>query len=70
MNVNKIKLYLLSKLHCPIKVIYFGSRNKKEKYIGEVYNVYNRIFSIKLATGQIKSFKFADILTKTVQIYI
>ena len=41
---------MLSKLHCPIKVIYFGSRNKKEKYIGEVYGVL-KAYSSRVGEG-------------------
>ena len=70
MNVKNIKNYLKSKVGSNIIVIYFGSRNKKEKYYGIVYKVYENIFTIKLNNSEIKSFSYIDILTKTIQISI
>lgn len=70
MNVKSIKRYLASKIGTRIVVIYYGSRNRKERYEGLIYNVYNNIFTIKTCTGEIKSFSYIDILTKIIQIYI
>ena len=70
MNVKCIKRYLLSKINSKIVVIYFGSRNRREKYEGILYRLYNNVFTIKLINGDIKSFSYIDILTKTIQIYI
>ena len=70
MNIKNIKNYLYTKIGHRIVIIYYGSRNKKEKYEGELYKLYNNVFTIKLFNNDIKSFSYIDILTKTIQIYI
>ncbi len=70
MNIKQIKRYLFTKVGSRIVLIYFGSRNRKERYDGILWKLYNNVFTIKLATGEIKSFTYIDILTKTIQIYI
>ncbi len=70
MNIRQIKGYLYTKIGSRIVVVYYGSRNKKEKYKGILFKLYDNVFIIKLNTGEIKSFSYCDILTKTVQIYI
>ena len=70
MNIKIIKNYLKSKVGSNVIVIYYGSRNKKEKYYGIINNVYDNIFTIKLINGDIKSFSYIDVITKTVQISI
>lgn len=70
MNIKIIKRYLLSKVGCRIKIVYCGSRNRREKYIGIIDKIYYNVFTIRLNNGDIKSFSYSDILTKTIQIYI
>jgi uncharacterized protein Veg len=70
MNIKKIKNYLKTKVGSNIVIIYYGSRNRKEKYKGILFKLYSNIFIIKLSSGDIKSFSYSDILTKTVQICI
>ena len=70
MSVNIIKNYLKTKVGSNVIVIYYGSRNKKEKYKGIIYGIYNNIFTIKLSNGDIKCFSYIDILTKTIQMSI
>jgi len=70
MNINNIKNYLGTKTGCNIVIIYYGSRNKKEMFKGVLYKLYRNIFTIRLVTGEIKSFSYIDILTKTIQIYV
>ena len=70
MNIKGIKRYLCTKINARIIIIYYGSRNRKERYEGILYQLYNNVFTIKLPTGEIKSFSYIDILTKTIQIYI
>ncbi len=70
MNINYIKRYLMIKIGSPVIIIYYGSRNKKEKYMGILSKIYNNVFIVKLYNGDIKSFSYNDILTKTVQLYI
>lgn len=70
MNIRKIKQYLASKIGCKIVVIYYGSRNRKEKYDGILFKVYCNVFTIRLNNGEIKTFSYNDILTKTIRICI
>ncbi len=70
MNNRYIKKYLKYKLGSRIIVIYNGSRNKKERYNGYLYKIYNNVFLLKLDDNSIKSFNLSDILTKTIQLYI
>ena len=70
MNLRHIRNYLSLRIGSKIKVIYNGARNRKEKYYGVIYKTYSNVFIIILASGEIKSFNYIDILTKTIQIYI
>ena len=70
MNIKKIKRYLFTKLGVNIVILYYGSRNKKEKYCGILYRLYNNVFTVRLLNGEIKCFSYADILIKNVQIYV
>jgi uncharacterized protein Veg len=70
MNIKNIKNYLRTKVGSNIVIIYYGSRNRKEKYNGVLYKLYGHIFAIKLYNGDVKSFSYSDILTKTIQICI
>ena len=70
MNIKNIKSYLRYKVGSNIIIIYYGGRNKKERYCGVIYKLYDNIFTIKLTTGEIKSFSYIDILTKNIQISI
>lgn len=69
-SVKNIKDYLSMKIGCRIIVIYYGSRNRKSKYIGILSNLYANIFTVRLANGDIKSFSYIDIITKTIRICI
>ncbi len=68
MNIYQIKRYLMSKKGECVKIIYHGSRNRKERYNGILYKLYNNVFTIKLSTGEIKTFSYSDVLIKTVQL--
>lgn len=70
MSINHIKRYLSTKVGVNILILYYGSRNKKEIYRGVLYRLYNNVFTIRLKNGDIKSFSYSDILTKTIQICI
>ena len=70
MNIKKIRNYLTFKKGCNITIIYYGLRNKKEIYKGLLYKTYLNVFTIILPTGEIKSFSYIDILTKTIKIYV
>ena len=68
--IKSIKRYLETKIGDKIVIIYYGSRNKKEKYEGILCNVYNNVFIVKLSNGEVKCFSYSDILIKTIQICI
>ena len=70
MNIKKIRDYLASKVGLNVIVLYRGSRNRKEKFNGVLYKLYSNIFTIKLYNGEVKSFSYSDILTKTIQMCI
>lgn len=70
MSIKYIRRYLATKLGCKIVVVYYGSRNRKERYEGYLFMVYPNVFVIKLLSNEIKSFAYVDILTKNIQIYI
>ena len=70
MNIRYIKKYLTSKIGSKIVVVYYGSRNRRERYEGYLWKLYANVFIIKLYTGEVKSFNYIDILTKVIQIYI
>jgi len=70
MNLKTFRRYLATKVGNRIVVVYYGSRNRKERYEGILCKLYYNIFTIKLVDGSIKSFSYIDVLTKTVQIYI
>ena len=70
MNIKKIRDYLASKVGLNVIVLYRGSRNRKEKFVGVIDKIYRNVFTIRCAGGEIKCFGYNDILTKTVQICI
>lgn len=70
MNIKYIRNNLSHKVGRRITVIYYGTRNRKEKYIGILNNIYSNVFTIILIDGSIKCFNYSDILTKTIQLYI
>lgn len=69
MNIDKIKNNIDSKLGNNVKVIYNGSRNKREEYSGIITETYNYIFIIKTDSLETKSFSYRDILTNIVEVF-
>ena len=69
-DIRKMRQYLITKIGAYIVIIYYGSRNRIERYEGVVFRIYNNVFLIKLLNGDTKSFSYNDILTKTIRIYI
>lgn len=69
MTIEKIKNNIDSKLGDNVKVIYNGSRNKKEEYSGVIAETYNFIFIIKTSDEEKKSFSYRDVLTNTIEIF-
>lgn len=69
MTIEKIKNNIDSRLGNNVKVIYNGSRNKKEEYSGVISETYNYIFIVKMNDDEIKSFSYRDVLTNTIEIF-
>lgn len=67
--INKIKDSIKNNLGHDVKILYNGSRNKKEEYAGIIKEVYDNIFIVKLKTDKIKSFSYFDVLTNTIEIF-
>ena len=67
--INKIKEKVKKNLGNDVKILYNGSRNRKEEYYGVIKEVYNNIFIVRLNTSEIKSFSYCDVLTDTVEIF-
>lgn len=68
MTIEKIKNDINDKKGNNVRIVYNGSRNKKEEYDGVIKEVYNFIFIVKTEGNEIKSFSYRDILTNTIEI--
>ena len=66
MTIEKIKNNIDSKLGDNVKIIYNGSRNKKEEYSGIISETYNYIF---IDSDEVKSFSYRDVLTNTIELF-
>lgn len=69
MTIEKIKNNIDNKLGDNVKIVYNGSRNKREEYSGVITETYNYIFIVKLLSSETKSFSYRDILTNTIEIF-
>lgn len=69
MTINIIKDKIDSRIGDNVKVIYNGSRNKKEEYSGVITETYNYIFVVKMEGNEKKSFSYSDVLTNTIEIF-
>ena len=69
MTIERIKDNIDNNLGEFVKVIYNGSRNKREESSGIITETYNYIFIIKTCSEEIKSFSYRDILTNTLEIF-
>jgi uncharacterized protein Veg len=69
--IEKIKEEMINHVGDDVKVIFNGSRNKKEEYEGVIIEVYNSIFVVKVNNdlNEVKSFSYSDVLTETVELY-
>ena len=66
MNIKYIKSYIASKIGTKVVVICYYSRNKKERFNGVIFNVYPKVFTVRLDDGMIKSFNYVDIIAKNI----
>lgn len=69
MTINIIRDKIDSRIGDNVKVIYNGSRNKKEEYSGVITETYNYIFVVKMEDNEKKSFSYSDVLTNTIEIF-
>lgn len=70
LNTEIIKNALKPYLNKTVKIKYNLGRNKFETYTAKIIKIYNCVFLIELTENKIiKSFSYADIITKTIKIY-
>jgi len=69
MTIDKIKYNIDNRIGDSVKVIYNGSRNRREEYSGIITETYNYIFIVKMEGNEKKSFSYSDVLTNTIEIF-
>ena len=69
MTIDKIKNKIDNRVGDSVKVIYNGSRNRKEEFSGVITETYNYIFIIEVNGSEKKSFSYTDVLTNTIEIF-
>ena len=62
MTIDRIKNKFDNRVGDSVKVIYNGSRNRKEEYSGVITETYNYIFIVELDCNEKKSFSYSDVL--------
>lgn len=69
MSITQIKENIEN--HCgeDVRIVYHGSRNKREVYNGTISETYQSIFIVKLDSSQLKSFCYSDVLINSIQLY-
>ena len=70
MNIKYIKSYIASKIGSRVVIVCYYSRNKKERFDGIVFNVYPKVFTVKLDNGSIRSFNYVDVISKNIRMCI
>ena len=69
-NLQTIKNAMKPHLNKTVKIKCNLGRNKSETYEAKIIKLYNCVFLIELTQNKtIKSFSYADIITKTIKIY-
>ena len=69
MTIEKIKNNIDSKKGNNVKVIYNGSRNKKEEYEGIIKEVYNYFFIIKYDCYVFYCCCYREVVTNTIELF-
>lgn len=69
MTIDRIKNKFDNRVGDSVKVIYNGSRNRKEEYSGVITETYNYIFIVELDCNEKKSFSYSDVLTNTIEVF-
>lgn len=68
MNIETIREELSQHVGDKAIIKYNLGRNKYEKYEVTIKELYKNVFLVELETNIIKSFSYADIITKTIKI--
>ena len=70
-NNKSIRKALSNYLGKTVMIKYNLGRNKYEMYRATIKNLYNQVFLVEVESENrvIKSFSYADIITKTIKIY-
>lgn len=69
MTIDIIKNKIDNRIGDNVRVIYNGSRNRKEEYLGVISETYNYIFIVKMEGNEKKSFSYSDVLTNTIEVF-
>ena len=69
MNITFIKNKLDNRIGDNVKIVYNGSRNRREEFSGIISETYNYIFVVKIDNKEKKSFSYSDVLTNTIEIF-
>ena len=69
MNILKIKEEIKGLIEKKVRIKVNAGRNKYEYYEGIIVGIYPYLFTVEV-DNQIKSFSYAEILTKDVQLKI
>ena len=69
MTIDRIKNKFDNRIGDSVKIIYNGSRNKKEEYSGIISETYNYIFIVEMDGNEKKSFSYSDVLTNTIEVF-
>ena len=67
MNITKVKEDLNKYLGKTVKVKYNLGRNKEEKYLVIIKELFDNIFLVEKENKEIKSFSYNDVITKTIK---
>ncbi len=69
-NLKTIKKDMMPHLNKIVKIKCNLGRNKSETYKAKIIKLYNCVFLVELTENKtVKSFSYADIITKTIKIY-
>ncbi len=69
LNLDKIKKNICNLIGKDVNLRVNIGRNKYEHYNGKVLKIYDSLFTVEV-NGLIKSFSYADVLTKSVLIKV
>lgn len=69
-NLDGAKEQVKNLLNIPVMIKLNGGRGKSTLLKGEVTAIFPAVFSIKLDTGELRTFSYADVHTRTVVLKI